>query len=162
MMELMRIWQTIGSVAASLALAACVAGGSRQAGWGFQERGGSALVFGEQETDNIGYSLACLDERLELSLWSSSSGQPLGTHLAEPLLLRVAGRTFRATATGEVTEAGDGEIVFTALFVDAASVLRALSKGRRLTTQVGRDVGSAPTPSREQLMRLARSCGAAL
>ncbi|WP_324750424.1 hypothetical protein SH591_02790 [Sphingomonas sp. LY54] len=161
MMELMRIWQTIGSVTASLVLVTCVACGSRQAGWGFQERGNSALVFGEQETDNIGYALACLDDRLELSLWSSSSGQPLGTHLAEPLLLHVADRTFRATATGEVTEVGD-EIVFTALFVDAASVLRALSKGRRLTTQVGREFGSAPTPSREQLMRLARSCGAAL
>lgn len=149
---------------ACVLLAGCVTATPSPFVWGtahHEARG--ALVFGEPETDNIGYGLDCADGRLSFSAWAPDPPKDVqGLTLPTRLRLSAGGRTFDLSATGSITDMGDGETVITAQPDNAAAVFRALMAGRRLTTETYDGRGSAPTPSDAQLKRLAKECGIAL
>lgn len=146
---------------ACVLLAGCVTATPSPFVWGAahpEARG--ALLFGEPETDNIGYGLDCAGGRLSFSAWVPSPPKNVqGVTFPARLRLSAAGRTFDLAATGSITEMGDGETVITAQPDDAAAVFKALLAGRRLTTETYDGRGSAPTPSDAQLKRLASECG---
>lgn len=101
-------------------------------------------MFGEPETDNIGYGLDCADGRLSFS--ASASGPPKdvqGVTFPTHLGLSAGGRTFDLPATGSIADMGDGETIITARPDNAAAVFRALLAGRHLTTETYDGRGSA-------------------
>jgi len=118
-----------------------------------------ALLFGEPETDNIGYGLDCADGRPSFSAWPPHPKDVQGVTFPTHLRLSAGGRTFDLPATGSIADMGDGEPIITARPDNAAAIFRALLAGRRLTTETYDGRGSAPTPSDAQLQRLAKECG---
>lgn len=152
---------SILTIVAYILLASCATPTHSPFVWGAaHDEARGALLFGEPETDNIGYGIDCANGRLRFSSWSHAPPEGVqGGTFPTRLRLWAGGRTFDLPATGSFEETSDGQPVVTAHFDDPAVFLKVLRAARRLTTETYDGRGSAPTPSDAQLNSLAEACG---
>jgi hypothetical protein len=119
------------------------------------------LIYGEYETDNIGYSLDCVARSgvFEISAWGLSPPPGSSRAFSTRLILTAAGETFDLPATAEVTDVGDGETVVTGRPETPTLLLAALSRATKLNTATYDGRGRAPAPPAGMLREFSRLCG---
>ena len=155
----MRNGPKLAGVLAALLLGACATMSDPRFGWSLHQDGsGASLVYGEYDTDNIGYGLECRHEGgLRLSDRTAEEWTLGRDSLPTVMRVRAGGLSLDLPATAAPDH--EGYALVTADIDDPAAFLRALRKGGTMRTESHGGKGRAPVPARDMVTGFAAACG---